>query len=104
MALPSNYVYDIRGAAKEDVQKVATAIAKAVNPSYNYVVSNDDMCCDVMHAYHPDYAGMKGVDFANDYLIHHYNDETVKCSFKSMYKVELLGLLTVAEAIKKFDL
>lgn len=101
--LPSHYVYDIRNASKEDIQKVATILSKSVNNNYKYSVKNEDLKYDAMHAYHPDYVGLNGVGFSGLHFIEN-NDEMTKSAFKSLYKVELIGVLTVEEAIKKFNL
>ena len=102
---PANFVYDIRGASLEDVQKVATAISKFVNNEYDFKVTDELSSGYVtMFSAHPDYVGFQGVTFGNDELLKYHNDQMVQDAFRAHSKSDLLGVLTVEEAIQKFNL
>lgn len=100
----TNFVYDIRGASREEVQKLATAISKAMNIDFNYQVEENDMRYSCIHAYTPSFIGLQGVCFASDMLLSNWSDEMVKSGFKAMYKVDLAGVMTAKAAIDLFNL
>ena len=102
---PANFVYDVRGASLDDVQKVATAISKVVNKEYDFKVTDELSSGYVtMFSAHPDFVGFQGVAFGNDELLKYHNDQMVQDAFHAHYKSDLLGVMTVEEAIRKFNL
>lgn len=100
----TNYAIDIRGASKEDVQKVATAISKIVCKDFNYQVKDSDLDNAVIAPNDPYYVGLQGVNFFGDDMITYANDQMTKDFFKSYTKCLMHGVLTVKEAIEKFNL
>lgn len=100
----ANYIVDIRNASVEDVQRVATAIAKAGSPDFEYTVKAEDMEYASVFAYTPDFRGFNGVSFGLVQAIESDDIYMIERWFRAFSKRELHGGLTVAEAIKKFNL
>lgn len=100
----ANYIVDIRNASVEDVQRVATAIAKAGSPDFEYTVKAEDMEYTSIFAYTPDFRGFNGVSFGLVQVTGTDNDYMIERWFLNFSKHELHGGLTVAEAIKMFNL
>lgn len=101
----ANYIIDIRNSNLEDVQTVANAIATEGDIDFKPIVGDIDLKeYETMLAYNPRFQGFQGLDFGDIDPILYREDPMTASWFFATTKRKLSGVLTVAEAIAKFDL